>query len=211
MSNPRSITVCIADLKQGDPGAFAQLHQRYHDQLVGLAGRRLRDVPRRVADEEDVAQSALKSFWSGAVAGRFSQLRTRGDLWPLLQVITERKAIDYAQHERRLKRGGGKVRGESALQGGGSMASGNGFARIEAGQLSPAAAVEAAELCEQLLERLDDERLRKIAVWKMEGYTNDEIAEMLPCSRATVARKLAVIRGIWGSEAAKSCPSGGRR
>ena len=42
--------------------------------------------------------------------------------------------------------------------------------------------------------------LRKIAMWKMEGYTNEEIAEMLPCSRATVARKLAIIRKIWRSE-----------
>ena len=95
MTAPRSITVCIDQLKRGDHHALARLDERFHDQLVGLAGRRLRGASRRVADEEDVAQSALKSFWTGAVAGRFSQLRTREDLWPLLQVITQRKVIDY--------------------------------------------------------------------------------------------------------------------
>ena len=91
------------------------------------------------------------------------------------------------------------MRGESALRCGRSTASGNGFAEIAAAEPSPAAAVEAAEAYEALLEQLDDQRLRKIAVWKMEGRTNEEIAEMLPCSRATVARKLAVIRRIWSS------------
>ena len=101
------------------------------------------------------------------------------------------------KRQRRLKRGNGKVRGESALHCGHSAALGNGFAKIAADDPSPAAAVEAAELFEALLDQLGDESLRKIAVWKMEGHTNDEIARMLPCSRATVARKLAVIRKIW--------------
>jgi RNA polymerase sigma factor (sigma-70 family) len=200
MSTPRSVTIWIEELKRGGHSALARLDERYRDQLVRLARRRLASTPRRVADEEDVAQSALRSFWSGAVAGRFSQLRTREDLWPLLQLITQRKAIDYARRELRLKRGNGKVRGESALRGNRSTASGNGFARIAAEEPSPASAVEAAERYMALLEQLDDESLRKIAVWKTQGHTNEEIAQMLPCSRATVARKLAVIRRIWRAQ-----------
>ena len=60
--------------------------------------------------------------------------------------------------------------------------------------------VEAAERYEQLLEVLGNEQLQKIAVWKMKGYTNEEIAGMLSCSRATVVRKLDVIRQIWNAE-----------
>ena len=89
---------------------------------------------------------------------------------------------------------------ESALQGSYSTASGNGFARIAAEEPSPASAVAAAERYMALLEQLDDESLRKIAVWKTQGHTNEEIAQMLPCSRATVARKLAVIRRIWTAQ-----------
>jgi DNA-directed RNA polymerase specialized sigma24 family protein len=62
----------------------------------------------------------------------------------------------------------------------------------------------AAQLVEQyqiLLERLGDDKLRQIAVWKLEGWTNGEIAGKLNCSRRTVIRKLETIRLIWSEEA----------
>jgi DNA-binding NarL/FixJ family response regulator len=61
----------------------------------------------------------------------------------------------------------------------------------------------AAQLVEQyqiLLERLGDDKLRQIAVWKLEGWTNGEIADKLNCSRRTVIRKLETIRLIWSEE-----------
>jgi DNA-binding CsgD family transcriptional regulator len=42
--------------------------------------------------------------------------------------------------------------------------------------------------------------LRDVAVWKMEGYTNEEIAGQLGRSVPTVERKLASIRKIWERE-----------
>jgi RNA polymerase sigma factor (sigma-70 family) len=199
MSTSFSVTLWINETKDGDQAAAGRLYDRFRDQLVSLASRRMGNMPKRVADEEDVVQSAFASFWKGAVAGRFPRLRTSDDLWPLLKVIVERKAIDYAKRERRQKRGSGKVRGESDLPGGRSS-SVDLFARIDDGRPSPVACAEADDWSKALLERLDDECLRKIAVWKAERYTNDEIAEMLPCSRATVARKLAIIRRIWQAE-----------
>ena len=59
---------------------------------------------------------------------------------------------------------------------------------------NPTFVVQIAEEYNALLDRLGDSVLRKIAVWRMEGYTNDEIAERLGCSRRSVARKLVVIR-----------------
>ena len=52
-----------------------------------------------------------------------------------------------------------------------------------------------------LLDRLGDAALRQIALWRMEGYTSDEIADRLGCARRTVARRLDLIRQIWGAEA----------
>ena len=37
-------------------------------------------------------------------------------------------------------------------------------------------------------------------LWKMEGYTVEEIAEKLGCVQRTVERKLRVIRGLWNPE-----------
>ena len=49
---------------------------------------------------------------------------------------------------------------------------------------------------------LDDDDLRRVALDRMEGYTNDEIAARLGCARRTVARRLDVIRQTWEAEVA---------
>ena len=47
-----------------------------------------------------------------------------------------------------------------------------------------------AETCGNLLDQLEDDTLRRVAVMKMEGWSNDEIAEELECVSRTVERKL---------------------
>ena len=49
--------------------------------------------------------------------------------------------------------------------------------------------------------RLPDESLRTVALWKMEGDTNKEIAERLGGVPQTVERKLRAIRKVWSDEA----------
>ena len=53
---------------------------------------------------------------------------------------------------------------------------------------------------QRLLGQLDDERLCAVAMAKLEGYTNKEIAERLGKSLSFVERKLRVIRRIWSDE-----------
>ena len=65
---------------------------------------------------------------------------------------------------------------------------------------TPAFAAQVADACRRLLDRLGDESLRQVAVCKMEGYGNDEIAARLGCFRRTVARKLGSIRFLWDKE-----------
>ncbi|QDT28771.1 ECF sigma factor [Gimesia panareensis] len=48
------------------------------------------------------------------------------------------------------------------------------------------------------LGHLGDERPRDIAVLKLEGYTNEEIAENLSVTVRTIERKLKRIRLAWG-------------
>ena len=54
-----------------------------------------------------------------------------------------------------------------------------------------------AEECRRLLDSLDDDSLRQVALSRMEGYNNDEIADQLGCARRTVARRLDLIRKTW--------------
>jgi DNA-directed RNA polymerase specialized sigma24 family protein len=65
---------------------------------------------------------------------------------------------------------------------------------------TPELAASFAEECKRLLEALDNAELRQVAVWKMEGYTVEEIAQRLGCVERTVERKLKVIRSIWKSK-----------
>src|SRR5580692_7564477 len=100
--NPEdSVTQWISALKQGHQSAAQGLWEAYFRRLVGLAHARLRDAPRRIADEEDVALSAFDSFCRGARAGQFPRLDDRNDLWQILVLITVRKAIDLRKYERR--------------------------------------------------------------------------------------------------------------
>jgi hypothetical protein len=70
-----------------------------------------------VADEEDIALSALNSLYDGVQAGRFPRLNDRDDLWKLLVTIACRKTNAFCDRHFAKRRGGGQVRGESALLG----------------------------------------------------------------------------------------------
>ena len=184
-----SVTLWISQLRAGDQAAAQPLWERYFRRLVGLARQRLRGAPRRAADEEDAALSAFDSVCRGLERQRFPQLMDRDDLWRLLVVLTARKALALVRHETRQKRGGGKVQaGAGAL------------AQVLGPEPSPAFAAQVAEECGRLLDSLGETELRSIALWKMEGYTTEEIAAMLGCAPRTVERKLRVIRGLWNQE-----------
>jgi DNA-directed RNA polymerase specialized sigma24 family protein len=198
MTPEGSVTYWIHLLKAGDQAALEKLWEGYFRRLVGLARARLRDAPRRAADEEDVALSAFDSFYRGVEAGRFPRLLDRDDLWQLLVVITARKASNLARDERAQKRGGGAVRHASALPG--ADEEGPAFADRIGREPDPAFAAQVAEQCRRLLGQLEDPEQRAVAVWKMEGYRNEEIAVLLDRSLPTVERKLRRIRSIWEKE-----------
>ncbi len=210
MTTPGSVSGWIDQARRGDDQAAGKLWQRYFERLVELARATLRGTPRRAADEEDVALSAFDSFCRGAEQGRFPDLDDRDGLWRVLVVLTRRKAAHLKRDERRQKRGGGVVLDEAALAGAAGRDEGQDeLAWAVAEEPSPAFAAQVAEECERLLRRLDDPGLRTLAVWKMEGYTNQEIAGRLGCCLSTVERRLQVIRRLWAEE--EPAPAGGRQ
>src|SRR5262249_51868532 len=160
--------------------------ERYYPLLVDLARKRLRGAPRRVADEEDVALSAFDSFYHGAAQGRFPKLDDRDDLWQLLVLITAPQACDPIQHQGPGKRDWRRVQEEGK---GDTASPGALLTGLLSQEPDPAFAAEAAESCRRLLDRLGDDQLRAIAVGKMEGHTNEEIAERLGCSPPTIERR----------------------
>jgi DNA-directed RNA polymerase specialized sigma24 family protein len=204
MLSDGSVTRWIHQAKVGDEVAAQRLWERYYCRLIRLALKKLRGSRRRAADEEDVVLSAFDSFCRGARQGRFPHLCDRNNLWPLLVIITARKAFDLRQHENRQKRGGGKVGGESALAGPPAQSlSAAGFEQVVGKSPTPEFAAQVAEEGQRLLEELGNDALRSVAIWKMEGYTNAEIADLLGCVEGTVERKLRMIRSLWAQENAR--------
>ena len=193
---PESISQWLLNLAEGDTEAAEKIWNDYFGKLVRLARRKLDGVPSRDFDEEDVALSAMRSFYQGIAKHKFRHLHNRDDLWKLLVTITARKATARRRVHFSQKRGGGQTRGESIF--GQTDEEQGGIANILGMEPTPEFAVSVAEDCRELLDQLADETLRQIALWTLEGYRTEEIAEKLGCVRRTVERKLERIREIWG-------------
>jgi DNA-directed RNA polymerase specialized sigma24 family protein len=186
MTDTETVSLWLAQLKQGNDQCAQELWSRYFHRQAALARKLLAGVPRLAEDGEDVALSAFKSFWVGAVDGRFPQLDNRDDLWRLLATITARKAYNVARRGR-MRDGKEQVAHDVAPK------------NLEMG---PELNVMVRDQLERLFEMLNDDILRVIAYCKLEGLTNEQIARSIDKSVATVERKLAVIRRIWASERA---------
>jgi RNA polymerase sigma factor (sigma-70 family) len=196
VAQPGSITHWLKQLKDGERAAAQQLWEAYVRQLLQLARKKLQGLPPQLADAEDVALSAFKSFCLAAEQNRLPRLEDRHDLWQVLVMLTRNKAGDMRDYHRRGKRDHRRAHREADT----SPAEFRAFSELlQSGEPDPGFAVEVAEQCQRLLQGLPDESLRQIALRKLEGYTNAEIAGLLHCAPATVERRLARIRSCWRS------------
>lgn len=190
MSSEGEVTRFLLRLKEGDRDVVQPLWERYFVRLVALARARLNGNRLAIADEEDVALSAFNSFCRRAEAGCFPRLNDRNDLWQILVMIAERKVCDLIQHENRLRRDHGRqVSLDVAIA-----------EKALGGEPDPATAAQMADQFERLMSLLPDGEFRTIALRKLEGYTNEEIARQMPCSLATIERRLKLIRTCWKEE-----------
>ena len=215
-TSARSVTEWILELKSGDVEAAERLFERYFDQLVQLARTQLPGDRRRVSDEEDVAQTTFTSLVLDVSNGRHLQLTDRHDLWSLLIAITKHKAADMIKSELREKRGGGQIHDESMInrqmpEGRGAIAGEDsdgswqlGLADIIDQTPTVDDLAEYNDRLQTLLHRLDradpSGDLRQVAILKISGHTNEEVAKKLGRVARTVVRKLERIRKIWLKE-----------
>jgi DNA-directed RNA polymerase specialized sigma24 family protein len=186
-------SIWLRQFRDGDSVAAQRLWETYYPKLIMLARRRLEGRNLIVCDEEDVALSAFKSFWFGITKGRFPDLNDRDDLWRLLVTITLHKVSHAVRDAGRQKRASDSQRARVAPPN-----EDEGFLDELVGQEpTPELAAEIAEQCELLLRQLPSKTLVDVAVLKMEGYTNKEIADQWGKSERTVERKLMLVRNIW--------------
>jgi len=198
MGRDGSVTHWIHEAREGDPVAVQRLWERYYQRLVDLARRQLHTGNRRVTDEDDLASQVFEAFFRASSEGRFPDLSDRDELWRLLVRMTARKAIDQHRRQRRQRRGGGKVRGESVFQAEDS-------ARYSLDQIvgddpAPEFVTSMKEQVGLLLKALQSDELRQLASDKLQGFTNAEMAERWECSERTIERKMKLIRAKLNDE-----------
>jgi DNA-directed RNA polymerase specialized sigma24 family protein len=141
------------------------LWERYFEPMVRVAGARLRGTPCRAGGAEDVAVEAFLRFCKEVQRqGRFAGLSSRDSLLRLLFRFTFCEAADFRARETRRQR---VLRGESAL---GEA----GFALHAGREPLPEGQVQLAGLLAKLPE--EKLQLRSIALLRLEGLRNDEIA-----------------------------------
>ena len=201
MKKPGSVTHLLEQLRSNDPHvreeAAANIWKRYCTVLLDLACMNLNARLRRRVGEDDVVQRTFKSFFLRQQQGQYN-LADRNDLMSLLIQMTLNKASSAATKEARRRRDYRRDQPAPTTD----PQSGEDdtwlFELAQQGEPTPDVAAALAEDAEQRLIKLPDD-LRRIALWKLEGYTNVEIAALpqMNCTVRTVERKLKLIREAW--------------
>jgi DNA-directed RNA polymerase specialized sigma24 family protein len=194
LESDTSVLRWLERLEEGQSDAAEALWNSYFAKLVKLADGRLQAKHRKVLDAEDIALSAFNSFCEGIKNKRFPTLSDRHGLWKLLVSITIHKVFHAIRHQQALKRGGEFTELKGIDSSTDSIAAVN---LVVSREPSPEFAAELVENFDRLMHSLNDQELMQYATWKLEGYSNEEIALKVNCSIRTVERKLSLIRKIW--------------
>lgn len=199
-ASSQSVSYWIANLKDGNLDAVQHLWNRYSARLVQVAEQRLRNSPKRLADEEDVAASVFMSLCRGAAAGRFENVKDRDDLWWLLLGITRQKTVSHIRRETAQKRGAAQMRAESDVVGQSEQGREFSLDQLMGDEPTPEFLLTLDEQFDHLMGLLRDETLREIALLRIEGYTMPEIAHRMNTALRTIERKARLIRERWQQE-----------
>lgn len=196
MDEMRSVTRLIEQIRKGDQGemtaAAVAIWNRYFPELLKLATRHLSPQLRGAVTGEDVASDACNTFLRRQALGMFD-LADRDELWALLIEITRNKARKAARRETAGIRDVRRRQPHPDRDDDGV----NWLAEYQGHpDPTPDEAISSAEELDRLLGVLNPE-LRRLAVLKLEGHTNVEIAKKLACAVRTVERRVDRIRERW--------------
>ncbi len=187
MSTDAPVSQWIRAAESGDADAQAALWNHYFARVVRLARARMFVMQGTIYDEEDAAISAMHSVFRGMQNGRFPDLHDRHNLWRLLVLIAKRKVRAQWRKETAARRGGAA-----------DAVANVDLTQIISSEPTPDFVSEMMDETERLIGMLEDARLKRIALLRLDGFTYDEIADQLGVATRTVSRKMDLIRDIWG-------------
>ncbi|MBL9015442.1 MAG: hypothetical protein JNL83_14755 [Myxococcales bacterium] len=172
----------VEGLRSGDPHTVRAFCRTYGKSLERLAASHMASMLKQRVGAEDVVQSVYRTFLRRAGAHELV-LDDAGELWRLLCAITLTKVREQARYHLRQRR---RLDREQALDGPDDAGAATSPTPEEIGEF--------VQLFESLVEGLDDEE-RRIVALKLDGCTNLEIANQVKSSERTIRRLLASLRG----------------
>ena len=197
MSSIGSLTLCVHHLRSPDcrerDEAARVIWDRFASRLQSLVRRHLDNRIRRREDEQDILQSMYSSFCIGQLEGK-TPPASRAELWKLLVRITMCKVVNTAHRHLAARR---DVRREAVMSrepsAGGSLFPQWMLEHVDKAHPSPEEKGLVLEELNRLLEGLSED-LRRIVLWKLDGFTNAEIACMIGRTVRCVELKMQLIR-----------------
>ncbi len=202
MTSRGSVTQFARQLSDEDRGvrdeAARQIWERYTPKLLVLVRRHLAAQIRQREDEHDVLQSMYKSFFRNQRDGKYL-LKDRDHLWNMLVLIAMRKVANAANYHKAKCRDVGREQAAPASEADDSSCSQWLLKHIAVREPDPAKVAAFSDAVECLLLKLPED-LRQIVLWKVEGYTNREIGEMIKRTERAVEMKLRRIRHRWQAD-----------
>lgn len=184
MADDDSITQWIQAVRSGDQLSADQLWNRYFGRLVRFARGRMCNLSSATYDEEDAAISTFRVMYEKLSCGGFEGISSRQDFWNLMLAVVIRKINRRTDYESAIKRRGSI--GQIDLN-----------SQVPIVDPCPS---EVSEGFEYLLAKLGDPKLEQVALWKLDGFTNEEIANKLNRTRRTVQRMITLIQDLWREE-----------
>lgn len=168
----------VEQIRSGAPEAANELYKRYSRRLFGLADGQMSERVRRLAEPEDIVQSAFRSLFRGVYSGAY-QAPEGCSLWQLLAVIAMNKVRRKASRDKSV---------QAALAFGALSIEGT---VIDVPDPRESEGLENAlkEVMEYLRPAEQD-----VVRLRVQGFTVEEISEKLSRSRRTVERTLQQAR-----------------
>ncbi|MGE0379181.1 MAG: RNA polymerase sigma factor [Planctomycetaceae bacterium] len=186
-------TDLVSRWRDGDQNAAKALYQRYVERLSGIVTAQLSDRLRARTDADDVLQSACRSFFRRVQDGQF-EFDEDDDVWKLLVTISLNKLRSQVRKHSAAKRNAAQevARRDNSLP--------DDF-HLEklAATPSPVEAFIFAEMIERVSDQLDNRHAMLLEL-RMEGYSQQEIAEQLQTSDRSIRRMLDNIRNVLSRE-----------
>jgi len=175
-SVPKGVTQLLADWSSGDQAALDALMPLVYDELRRLA----RNYMRRERPGHTLATTGLVHEAYLRLVDQNVNWQNRAHFFGVAAQMMRRVLIDHAKSNQRAKRGGGAVK----------------ISLEEPILLSEAPGMDLVALDEALtrLEKMDPQRGRIVELRFFAGLSNEEAAEVLAVSPATVQRQWAGAR-----------------